>query len=300
MQVFQPSASAVPVGPLTVSQVVGLYLGQNAANYAVDAQRERTRILSLFCAEHGHKPIAACRPADLVFWLNSHTEWASDWSKLRVIRTVGRPFNWAVNLGILDRNPFRGVSHPAGNRGRPMKPQEFQKLLRATDPCFRRVLIALRWSGMRPGELRALRWEHLDLARGCAVLAEHKTARTRRDRAPRVIILHQVVVKMLIWIRQRQKAGEPFIFLNSDEKPWSRRALCLRLWRLRKRIGIAPDCKLYGNRHAFGTKAAMAGVDLATLAQLLGHSSTRMTEYYLHLAGQTSHLQAAMRKAFGG
>lgn len=307
MHLFQPAAASVPTGPLTVAQIVGLYLGQNAAQYAPEAQRERTRVLELFCLEHGHKPVSACRPADLVFWMNAHPEWVSDWSKLRIIRTVNRPFNWAVSLGLLDRNPFKGVSHPAGCRGRPMQPQEFQQLLRATGtrkarltgPAFRRVLIALHWSGMRPGELRSLRWEHLDLDKGCAVLTKHKTARTRRDRAPRVIILHPVVAKLMLWIRKRQLPGEAVVFLNFQGKPWSKTALDLRLYRMRHKLGIPEDCKLYGMRHAFATSAVIGGVDLSTLAQLLGHTSTAMSSYYVHLAGQTAHLQAALRKAFG-
>jgi integrase len=177
-----------------------------------------------------------------------------------------------------------------------MEPEEFQKLLRGTDAVFRRVLVALRWSGMRPGELRSLEWDHLDFERGCIILHRHKTARTRKDRKPRVIILHPVFVKLLLWIRRHQPAGK-FVFLNSRGRPWTRSAIDLRMYHLRKRVRLDPTCKLYSARHAFASQAAMNGVDLATLAELLGHTSTAMASYYVHVAGKMDHLRAAVLKA---
>jgi site-specific recombinase XerD len=66
--------------------------------------------------------------------------------------------------------------------------------------------------------------------------------------------------------------------------------------RARKTAGIPDDAKLYGLRHAFGTRAIINGVDIKTLAELLGHSSTRMSEHYVHIAGKVPHLLDAMRK----
>jgi site-specific recombinase XerD len=43
--------------------------------------------------------------------------------------------------------------------------------------------------------------------------------------------------------------------------------------------------------------AVVNGVDIKTLAELMGHRSTQMTEHYCHLAGHQAHLAAAMQKA---
>ena len=65
----------------------------------------------------------------------------------------------------------------------------------------------------------------------------------------------------------------------------------------RRRAGIDEEVKLYGVRHAFGTKAIVnGGLDIKTVAELMGHTTTRMTEHYLHVAGQSAHLAAAMLK----
>jgi integrase len=47
-----------------------------------------------------------------------------------------------------------------------------------------------------------------------------------------------------------------------------------------RKIGI--EFRLYDLRHTFGSRAAMAGVDLPTLKELMGHSSITLTMRYVH------------------
>lgn len=282
-------------GHMTVAQVVQFFISHGPQ---VDSRfhKDRCRILQMFCEAHGSLGLHKAKPFHLRLWVDGKPEWKSDWRKRGVIASVCRAFNFAVKLGYVERNPFAGLSQPMGERGRPMTPQEFLSLWKATDNPFRRVLCFLWFNGARPYEARGLRWDQIDFERSCATLVKHKTEKTRKDRHRRVIILHPVTIKMLNWIRRTQEPS-PFVFLNSRDRPWTRSALDLRLYRLRAKLGIPQDCKLYGTRHAMATRAAKNGVELATLAQLLGHTSTKMSEWYLHLAGETEHLQAAIRQA---
>jgi len=50
-------------------------------------------------------------------------------------------------------------------------------------------------------------------------------------------------------------------------------------------------------RHTFGSRATMAGVDLRTPAQLMGHKTLQMTMRYSHLV--PAHLQDAVSKLVG-
>ena len=55
---------------------------------------------------------------------------------------------------------------------------------------------------------------------------------------------------------------------------------------------------LYLLRHAFGTNAVLNGVDVATVATLMGHASLDMvSRVYVHLADQHQHLNEAVEKA---
>jgi len=57
---------------------------------------------------------------------------------------------------------------------------------------------------------------------------------------------------------------------------------------------IKPPFRLYDLRHTYGSRAAMALVDLATLKELMGHSNISTTMRYVHPTPE--HKKEAVRK----
>ncbi len=294
-------------GELTVAAVIDLYMTHARAKLSSSTYEVCSVYWQLFAEEHGFRTVndRECLPFHLTSWLDKHPEWVSDWTKHHAVSTVQAPFNWAARQRLITANPFRGVTHGAGAPRRPMTDQEFEKLLqlamastRATlaKERLREILTFLRITGARPGEAYKLEWSHIDLEKAVIVLTEHKTSRTQRQPRPRVIPLTQEVVELLKVIRLRQEPGER-VFRSVRGKPWKRHNLTARIKRLRRLAGIPEDAKLYGLRHAFGTRAIVNGVDIKTLAQLMGHTTVQMTEHYLnHLGDHTGHLAAAMSR----
>jgi integrase len=307
----------------TVASIIDLYVTHARTRCSADTLAQRLYYLQAFAETHGWRKVndRDCLPYHLTSWLDAHPAWKSDWTLAHAINVVQRPFNWAVKQRLIPANPFRGVRHGAGQPRRPLTDQEFQALLRATSVWekrkryknprpsdrkrrqrpsagarFRELLIFLRYTGARPGEASRLEWTDIDLDSAVISLAEHKTSRTQKVKKPRVIPLHPVVVKLLIHVRRRQDPGNR-VFLTHRKTPWNRANLSLRMRRSRAVAGIPGDAKLYGLRHGFGTRSIVNGVDIKTLAELMGHTTTRMTEHYLHLAGQRQHLADAMRRA---
>lgn len=296
---------------LTVAGVVELYLESMKDKYAERSLYERKIILQAFAEAHGFRRAdeAGCKPYHLTRWLDSNERWKSDWTKSGVAAVVQRPFNWAVKQRLIASNPFRGVTRRGGKPRRPMTDEEFAKLLIAArgrktkkrpTPGERFIEFArfLRLTGARTCEAYRLRWSDVDAEAAAIVLQEHKASSTQRVPKPRVIPLIPEVVSLLLEIKRRGEGGE-FVFLNHRGNPWNRCSLSLRMQRARKKAGVPGDAKLYGLRHSFGTAAIVNGVDLKTLAELMGHSTTRMTEHYVHLAARSGHLADAMRRAVG-
>lgn len=279
---------------LTVDAVIQCFLSQSAG--ASRAAVERKRILDQFVAEFGHRYVTDMRPADLVFWVAARKKWKSDWTKRNVIHCIVRPFNWAMRLGLIDRNPLAHVSHPEGEAGEPMNEWEYRAILRLSDAWFRRASMFMFFQGCRTCEMRELEWGFIDFKNGCAVIRKHKTAKTRKDRKPRVLVLHPVTLRLLEWMRAK-RFNERFVFTNRFRRPWNSACISTRLKRIRRIANIRAGCSLYGLRHLFGSNAVLNGVDIRTICELMGHTNTRTTERYTHISGQLTHLRSATVQA---
>jgi len=172
-------------------------------------------------------------------------------------------WNWAIRMELLTNNPFRRVPllHVDG-RERVITDEEFTILLKGTDKLFRQILVVLRYSPARPKAIRELTWDKVDWQNHLLVIPKPKKHRTAKIKKPWLIpIVPQV--EAVLRARLRVRTDSPYVFLNEDGQPWTKDALCLRMRRLRDRVGLRPDANgesivLYSTRHSFLTQAAEA------------------------------------------
>lgn len=277
----------------TVRAVVDWHIGRlGIANSPT--HRERVRILRFFTEQFGDRRIDAIDADDLLTFINGRG--LTTWTRRRWCNTVKSPFFKAAKAGRIPFNPFCEISVPQGDRGRDITRNEWQRLMRASCPYFRRVLVFLRFTGARPGELRNLTWDKVRSDVRAAIFPTHKTSATQREKKPRRVALNSVALKLLTWLGCHGRRST-YVFVNRDRRQWTTGAICCHLRRLRVRVGLPSDVKLYGCRHAYGTGAILNGVELATLAELMGHENVEMTRYYVHLSGRADHLSAAAELA---
>jgi integrase len=220
----------------------------------------------------------------------------------KTLYALQRVFAWAVETELIERNPLTGYRRPrAKDRTRVISSAEFQAMLRKSDPPFRRFLIALRLTGCRPGELRGLLWEHVDLEAGVWILPDHKTVTRQRKPRPRIIAMTGPVLKLCRWLAAHYRVlSTGYVFLNAHGKPWTVTALLSRMRRLRVRAGLVKiggeNIVSYSCRHTMATEAC-GKVSDKELAELLGHVDTRMLGRYVHL--QKDRLRDIARRAAG-
>jgi len=294
-------------GHQTVASVIERYMAVVFPTLAAETRKTRKNYLQNFAEAHGNRRLPEARKDHLQEWLLAHPEWKSDWTKRDAVRTVQSAFIWAADAEIIPKNPFKGMRQVAGCPRRDMTPDEFRAILRTTagfykrrptpGARFRQIFFCLWFTGMRPGEAARLRWKDIDFDGAVITLRQHKTIRTQRKPKPRIIHLQPVVVRL--FRAMRRFSNSEYVFVNHRGNRWNRYSLGLRLRRARKAAGVADDAKLYGVRHAFGTRGIVNGVDIKTLSMLMGHETTTMTEHYLHLAGQRDFLAAATRQVGG-
>ncbi|MDN5872515.1 MAG: site-specific integrase [Nitrococcus sp.] len=143
-----------------------------------------------------------------------------------------------------------------------------------TDHVKPLVLLALN-SGLRRGELFNLRWSGVDLERGLLTVegGGAKSSQTRH-----VPLNREARETLKRWPADE---AEGYVFpgalggrLDNINKAWAGVVAAARLEHFR----------FHDLRHTFASKLVMAGADLYTVKELLGHSTIAMTERYAHLA----------------
>ena len=90
------------------------------------------------------------------------------------------------------------------------------------------------------------------------------------------------------------KAKGPFVFAHRRDANRPLTTIHKAHLEALKASKAKPPFRLYDLRHTFGSRSAMAGVDLATLKELMGHSNISTTMRYVHPTPE--HKQEAVRK----
>src|SRR5262249_54482293 len=119
---------------------------------------------------------------------------------------------------------------------------------------------------------------------------------TRRTGRSRVIYLTARMIDMCRGLIDRHPEGP--IFRNRNGQPWTRNSMACRFKRMRDNLGFGEEATAYAVRHGFATTALERGVPIATVAELLGHTSTAMVSaHYSHLHERREHLRLAVEQA---
>ena len=156
---------------------------------------------------------------------------------------------------------------------------QLARILRDTEGDLHEILTFLARTGARPKEARMLEARHLF---GDKVIFPKSESKGERDQ--RVIHFPDEVVALVQRLRLKRPTGP--LFLNGD-KPWTAKALAERC------NGFTP----YQLRHSFATLAILRGVDLQTIAILMGHSNLKMlSKVYQHIQRCDQHLRSGLER----
>jgi len=239
---------------------------------------------------------------DLLTWMKLPKRGQKVWAvntQRDAARAIKRVFQWAVDERKLSWNPLAGIRISEGkSRVTTISYEDHARLVihcRAIKEArpFALYLIASR-CGSRPKQIREVMAKHV-LADGTAWLFEEHKTRTKTGR-PLVVYLSPCLQTLTRILLANRSSGE-CLFLNANGEPWKKNTVVHRMKRLREKLGLPGDLVVYAYRHSFATGSLLAGNSLATVAALLGHSSTSMvSRVYGHLDQHKQHLLDAVRK----
>lgn len=221
---------------------------------------------------------------------------------------LGQALRHAERQGLVARNVAVLVPTPAGPRapGRSLTVAEAKALLVTAQghPLEAALVLALT-SGLRPGELLALRWDDLDLDAGLLRVSRAivrrggrvELGKTKTPTSRRQLLLPDLAVAALREHRvrqglQRQAAGESWqdcglVFPTGLGTLLDPANLRRSLSQLTERAGLG-HWHPHELRHSAASLLSAAGVPLEEIADLLGHATTRVTSaVYHHQIGPT-------------
>lgn len=165
--------------------------------------------------------------------------------------------------------------------------EEADRLLAAVDEEWRTmVLVALR-TGMRMGELIALRWQDVDLVAGKVTVKQNvvkgRLGTPKSGKAREIALSNDTVAAL----KAHRHLRGPLVFCTMDGRMLKYTELRHPLWRACRRAGLRP-VQWHVCRHSFASHLVMRGVPLKAVQELLGHSTIQMTMRYAHLAPQVT------------
>ena len=187
------------------------------------------------------------------------------------VRYLDTPEEKRLRKALSERDAEMRKARESANRWRKARKQDpLPPLPYFGDHLTPAVLLSMN-TGMRRGELLALRWANVDM-KGKQLTIEGSTAKAGQTRH---IPLNDEALDVLKKWREQAPPGDRVIAVDTGFKTaWAS---------LLERAKITAF-RWHDLRHHFASRLVQAGVPLNTVRELLGHGSMAMTLRYAHLA----------------
>lgn len=218
---------------------------------------------------------------------------------------LSRILQIAVGDGLIPNDPTKDkrLTHSKRKTERPVPNvrafREFLKQITLLNASNERLYMALAsYTGLRRGEILALRWEDISFENAVISVKHAVNTRQTSKEAPGVIkepktasgkrIVPMVVPLMNILLTERHQ--HEFIIVDSEGSPMHTEAQYNTMWRsIRKQIDLGQYTS-HSFRHAMCTVLIAGGVDIKTVQAILGHAQASTTlDIYAHaLSDQVS------------
>jgi len=172
---------------------------------------------------------------------------------------------------------------------------EFHALLEVCEPWLRGLVIVAAWTGLRKGNVLNLKRDQVNIFNRTISLDGSEM----KNGEPLIIPIATPAYEVLREAVKVPRIDSQLVFCNADGKPYT----SMQVQRAFKEALMKAEIenfRFHDLRHCFASWNRQAGVDLDTLADLMGHKDTRMTRRYAHIG--PAHLARAisqLEKSYG-
>lgn len=246
--------------------------------------------LQLFDAAHPRAFLVDISPDDVRdFVYRPHF---ADWTKRGYYTKLTTFFRFAVGEGWIRKSPSDEVDRPDVAEKKPtyMTHEEYEGFLQTIDEEIARYgdgrLVWLKdyvmlgvGSGLRPNELRHLRWRDVDLKQGLIHVTQYGKFRTKsgKDRTVPIFPPSRIVLET------RPRTHE-LILTGMNGGMLNKRMIGRSFASMRDKAGLRPEITPKTTRSTFASWLVSKGTPLVRVKDWLGHSTLLITEkHYAYL-----------------
>jgi integrase len=251
-------------------------------------QRHKTAYRALY-PTFGHQRLADISPLDIERYKRQRQgTGVSGVTINRELALLKNVFSKAIEWEKVIDNPVKKVRlfREDNARTRFLTDEEETTLLAWCGPQLKPLVITAMHTGFRASELLSLTWQDVDFKRGVVTVR----AGYVKNGESRSVPMNQVLTAIVKAVKLGGNEGEQ-VFCNRQGKPY--RSFRTAFERAVRKAGVQ-DFTFHDLRHTFASRLVMAGVDLPTVKELMGHKNITMTLRYAHLS--SDHKQAAVKK----
>ena len=250
----------------------------------------------------GDRTMAKILPSTVQDWVTTAIEGGLSPRSIRKYHTMlGSIFARAVHDRVITANPCEHTEVPkvVTRRARTLTPEEYAVLLAAVPERHRLMVETAMETGLRWGELIALRPRHIDFLRRTITIEETIVEVSRRhsptgermltkpypkDNEPRTFGVRPGWLEAVAeHVRHRELDRDDLLFATAAGTPISRNTFRTRVWRPAVQAsGIDFEVRMHDLRHAHASWLLAGGSDLKSVMDRMGHAQIQTTQKYLH------------------
>lgn len=208
------------------------------------------------------------------------------------LRVLGTLFRWAVKRNLLFVDPSSGVERfriPKRALPKFLTTDQLRRLFAHCSVSERRLFMAILLTGMRKGEVEHLTWSDVNFELG-VILIQPKPQWNWKPKTDERVIPISPQLRLILEAQFARRRSDTLVFPNSDGRRDTH--ILDKLRKVGRRAGVISN--VHALRHSFGAHLRMAGVNLADIADLMGHKDLVTTQIYAKVHQQ--HLRAAVSK----
>ena len=218
----------------------------------------------------------------------------------RKIASIKAFYNYLEETEIIAESPFRKIKvkfKETVTLPRIIPREEIEKLLNHMYQCLNEndkasrkfmlrdvaVIEVFFATGARVYEISNIRDDSINLNTGLIRLMG-KGGKERYVQISNTSILE--VLKKYYDENEQSIKKSGYFFVNNRESRYTEQSIRLMLKKYTKQAGIERNITPHMFRHSFATYLIEEGVDVSCVQQILGHSSIKTTQIYIHMAAK--------------